>query len=247
MNKAYEIWHVQDFDDIGDMLYKKITGIPEETLEQTQKLADKYIDHIEILINVHGQKFMLGTYYDKLFIIKTGDDIKTYNGDEYYDMRDLRERIKRQNKEKLLMNRYKTSRLVIGYLSLILLIFYVTSSYAVKNEDILQPMGVFKELRNPVISFKKIYKRHTNFALEPSNNKKLNFGQTFTFSPLDDFCNSEFEKYNAKFCLKYHPNNWNCIINNCISLSRTIPHYIKIVLPPIYHSNETTKQCLLLL
>ena len=45
MNKAYEIWHVQDFDDIGDMLYKKITGIPEETFEQTQKLADKYIDH----------------------------------------------------------------------------------------------------------------------------------------------------------------------------------------------------------
>ena len=96
-----------------------------------------------------------------------------------------------------------------------------------------------------IITFKKIYKRHTNFALETSNNKQLNFGQAFTFSPLNDFCNSEFEKDNAKVCLKYHPNNWNCIIDNCISLSRTIPHYIKIVLPPIYHNNETTKQCLL--
>ena len=96
-----------------------------------------------------------------------------------------------------------------------------------------------------IITFKKIYKRHTNFALENSDNKKLDFGQTFTFSPLNDFCNSEFEKDNAKVCLKYHPNNWNCIIDNCISLSRTIPHYIKIVLPPIYHNNETTKQCLL--
>ena len=110
-----------------------------------------------------------------------------------------------------------------------------------------QPMGVFKELRNPVISFKKIYKRHTNFALEKlDNKKKSDFGQTFTFSPLDDLCNSEFEKDNAKVCLKYHPNNWNCIYYNCISLSRTIPHYISIVLPPIYYNNKTTKQCFIL-
>lgn len=70
-----------------------------------------------------------------------------------------------------------------------------------------QLMGVFKELRNPVISFKKIYKRHTNFALENSDNKKSDFGQTFTFSPLNDFCNTDFEKDNAKLCLKRHPNN----------------------------------------
>ena len=78
------------------------------------------------------------------------------------------------------------------------------------------------------------------------NKKKSDFGQTFTFSPLDDFCNSEFEKDNAKVCFKYHPNNWNCIYDNCISLSRTVPHYIKIVIPPIYYNNETTKQCFLL-
>ena len=53
---------------------------------------------------------------------------------------------------------------------------------------------------SPIIFYKKIYKRHTNFALETSDNKKLDFGETFTFSPLNDFCNSEFEKDNAKLC-----------------------------------------------
>ena len=113
-------------------------------------------------------------------------------------------------------------------------IFIILINYCYGNDNTLQPMGVFKELRNPIISFNKIYKRHTNFALETlDNNKKLDFGQTFTFSPLNDLCNSEFEKDNAKFCIKYHPNNWNCIYDNCISPSRTIPYYIKIVLPPI--------------
>jgi len=119
-----------------------------------------------------------------------------------------------------------------------------------KNPENYQPSGSIQDkylMENPqIIFYKTNYKRHTNFALENSdNNKKLDFGQTFTFSPLNDFCNSEFEKDNAKFCLKYHPNNWNCIIDNCISLSRTIPHYINIVLPPIYYNNETT-QCFLL-
>jgi len=110
-----------------------------------------------------------------------------------------------------------------------------------KNPQAFQPMGVFKELRNPVISFKKIYKRHTNFALENSDNsdnKKSDFGQTFTFSPLNDFCNTDFEKDNAKLCLKHHPNNWDCIYENCISLSRAVPHYISIILPPIYYNNK---------
>ena len=119
-----------------------------------------------------------------------------------------------------------------------------------KNPENYQPSGSIQDnylTENPqIISFNKIYKRHTNFALETSNNKKLNFGQTFTFSPLDDLCNSEFEKDNAKFCLKYYPNNWDCIYENCISLSRIIPHYINIILPPIYYNNETTKQCFLL-
>ena len=70
--------------------------------------------------------------------------------------------------------------------------------------------------------------------------------ETETFSPLNDFCNSEFEKDNAKFCLKYHHNNWDCIYKSCISLSRAVPHYISIVLPPIYYNNKTTKQCFLL-
>lgn len=75
--ELYEIWRIQDFSDLDkeDITYKKITGMPEETLEETQKLADKYIDYIEILIGVHGERFMVAPYYDKLYIIKNGDDI----------------------------------------------------------------------------------------------------------------------------------------------------------------------------
>ena len=122
--------------------------------------------------------------------------------------------------------------------------FIIFINYCYGNNNTLQPTH---KIFNPVISFKKIYKRHTNFALEKlDNNKKSDFGQTFTFSPLDDFCDTNFEKDNAKFCLKYHHNNWDCIYENCISLSRAVPHYISIVLPPIYYNNETTKQSFLL-
>ena len=119
-----------------------------------------------------------------------------------------------------------------------------------KNPENYQPSGSIQDklMENlQIITFKKIYKRHTNFALENYDNyKKSDFGKTFTFSPLDDFCNSEFEKDNAKVCLKYHHNNSDCIYENCISLSRAVPHYISIVLPPIYYNNKTTKQCFIL-
>ena len=62
---------------------------------------------------------------------------------------------------------------------------------------------------------------------------RVNFGETFTFSPLNDFCVTDYEKTNAKLCLKYYPDDWNCIYENCISLSRTQPYYIHITLPPI--------------
>ena len=105
-----------------------------------------------------------------------------------------------------------------------------------KNPENYQPSGSIQDkylMENPQIIFYKInYKKHTNFSLVKTQNyKKSDFGKTFTFSPLNDLCNSKFEKDNAKICLKYYPNNWNCIYDNCISLSRTIPHYIKIVLP----------------
>jgi len=115
-----------------------------------------------------------------------------------------------------------------------------------KHPESYQSSGSIQDnyfTQHPQIKYNKIYKRHINFTLETSTNKQLNFGQAFTFPPLDDFCNSEFEKDNAKVCLKYHPNNWNCIYNNCISLPRTIPDYTSLVLPPININNETTKQC----
>ena len=115
-----------------------------------------------------------------------------------------------------------------------------------KYPESYQPSGSIQDnylMENPQVTFYKTkYKRHTDFTLETSDNNNI-FGKTFTFTPLNVFCNSEFEKDNAKLCFTYHPYDWNCIYDNCISLSRTIPHYIKIVLPPIYYNNETTKQC----
>ena len=106
-----------------------------------------------------------------------------------------------------------------------------------KNPENYQPSGSIQDklMENlQIITFKKIYKRHTNFALENSDNyKKSDFGKTFTFSPLNDNCKTDFEKETAKLCLKYHPNDWWCIYESCISLSRTIPHYIMI---HIYYS-----------
>ena len=67
-----------------------------------------------------------------------------------------------------------------------------------KNPENYQPSGSIQDklMENlQIITFKKIYKRHTNFALENYDNyKKSDFGQTFTFSPLNDFCNTDFEK-----------------------------------------------------
>ena len=128
------------------------------------------------------------------------------------------------------------------YSIFVLLITYVNAFLVIDNDQ-----DHYLIENSQIIFYKKVYKRHTHFALEKMDNtKKSDFGQTFPFSPLDDVCDTNWEKNNAKSCFEYHPNNWNCIYENCISLSRTIPHYINIILPPIYYNNETTKQCILL-
>ena len=98
-------------------------------------------------------------------------------------------------------------------------------------------------LKNPIVTYKSIYKRHTNFAIESSSKVSSNFGKIFIFSPLNDYCNTDYEKNNAKTCLENYPNNWNCIYEYCISLSRTIPYYINITLPSIYYMNNITNKC----
>ena len=83
-------------------------------------------------------------------------------------------------------------------------------------------------IENPqIIYFKKIYKPHTNFVLDKLNNKETNFNKTFQWSPLNDLCYTNYERDNANFCLKYNPNNWDCIYESCISISRPQIHYIK--------------------
>jgi len=119
-----------------------------------------------------------------------------------------------------------------------------------------QPMGVFdnslykfhKDLKNyqpsgssyenslndsPIMFYKEKYGRYTDFTLKKLDNKKSDFGKIFSFSPLNDYCNSDFEKENAKLCIKHYPNDWNCVYENCISLSRTTPYHINIILMPI--------------
>jgi hypothetical protein len=85
-------------------------------------------------------------------------------------------------------------------------------------------------LKNPQITFNKIYKRH-------------NFGEIFTFSPLNDLCNDEYNKNLAKKCLKNSPTNWWCIYDAYISPSRPKFHYVKITLPPLYKDNNITETC----
>lgn len=118
---------------------------------------------------------------------------------------------------------------------------------SITNAKFLEHNNYFKQLENiknnfltnnPQITFfKKVFKKHTKISIEANyiNSDYSDFGKTFTFSPLDDLCNTGFEKNIAKLCLKYHPSNWNCVYDNCVSLSREIPYYVKFVLPSIYN------------
>lgn len=97
-------------------------------------------------------------------------------------------------------------------------------------------------LKNPQITFNKIYKRHTNFALEKKDkNKSPTFGETYSFSPLNDLCDDEYNKNFAEKCLKNSPTNWWCIMK--LSPSRPKFHYVKITLPPLYKDNNITETC----
>jgi len=78
IKEYYDIWHIIDYYDLDkeDIIYNKITNLPIELLKDTYKKADEYIKN-------NKQKSF--TYYNKLYIIKNGDDIKTFEDDEYYD------------------------------------------------------------------------------------------------------------------------------------------------------------------
>lgn len=90
-------------------------------------------------------------------------------------------------------------------------------------------------LKKSVITFNKIYKRHTNFALEKIN-KNPNFGETFIFSPLNNLCDIKYNKVLTKQCVKYGYDMWRCLYEYCISPSKPKFHYVKITLPEIYNN-----------
>jgi hypothetical protein len=113
-----------------------------------------------------------------------------------------------------------------------------------KHPESYQPDGSIQDkflFKSPRIIFNKIYKRHTNFALETIN-KSPTFGETFSFSPLSH-CKNEYNKNLAIKCLKDSPSNWWCIYDACISPSKPRFHYVKITLPPLYKHNNITQTC----
>ena len=102
------------------------------------------------------------------------------------------------------------------------------------NPENSQPSG---SINYNHIFFRKNYKSYAlenkSYALENNNN----FGKSITFSPLNDLCHNDFEKYNAKNCLKKYQNvscKWWCIYDNCISPSKNTINYIPFELPYAY-------------
>lgn len=98
------------------------------------------------------------------------------------------------------------------------------------NPENSQPSG---SINYNHIFFRKNYKSYAlenkSYALENNNNN--NFGKSITFSPLNDLCHNDFEKYNAKNCLKKYQDvscKWWCIYDNCISPSKNTINYIHI-------------------
>lgn len=99
----------------------------------------------------------------------------------------------------------------------------------------------------PVEFFKKIYDRHTNFALnKKEKDGSPTFGETFSFSP-HSHCDDEYNKNLAIQCLQNRPSSWWCIYDACISPSRPKIHYVKTTLPPLYKDNNFTKMCELII
>ena len=85
------------------------------------------------------------------------------------------------------------------------------------NPENSQPSG---SINYNHILFRKNYKSYTTFKFEIEKISNNNFGNNFVFSQLNDLCHNSFEKNITINCLKKYPNQWWCIYENCISLSR---------------------------
>lgn len=82
-----------------------------------------------------------------------------------------------------------------------------------------------------ILTYERIKYSSTDFdMIKIEDSINLEFGDTFIFSPLGALCNSYFEKERAKECLKYRPNNWDCIYDICVSPSEIAHVYVNIKL-----------------
>ena len=94
-------------------------------------------------------------------------------------------------------------------------------NFSMDVEDV-QPTGhitFFKKTYKPCVIEKT---KQIEYSVLPSAynvarvfDGDMSFGKTIKFSPLNDFCNSEYEKNNAKICLKKYPNDWNYLYEYC--------------------------------
>lgn len=111
-------------------------------------------------------------------------------------------------------------------------IFFIILLYQIVNADTLYQFTNFSmkpsdyQPSGNIIMFKKHYKKFTTFEIEKISNN--NFGNNFRFSPVNDLCHNNFENNNTINCLKKYPNEWWCIYENCISLSRNKIKYYPI-------------------
>ncbi len=92
----------------------------------------------------------------------------------------------------------------------------ITANFYIKSENI-QPTKI-------IIVNRTLYKK---YSIEKIYDNSF-FGKKITFSPLNDLCDNESDKNNAKKCLTSSPNNWWCIYYNCVHDTNLFTNHIVI-------------------
>ena len=139
-----------------------------------------------------------------------------------------------------------------------ILFFFILSINYIESDANLYNLSMDVENVQPsghLTFFKKTYKpfviektKPIEYSILPSSYNVArvvdgyhSFGKTIKFSPLNDICDSDYEKNNAKSCLKKYPDDWDCLYEYCISLSRPIGSFITFQLPSFINISEGYK------
>lgn len=112
----------------------------------------------------------------------------------------------------------------------------MTKISCVDYKELYNLLDQTNEFRKDYNNFKPFYLKKNNVSDNCYTHNKIvshAFGQTFSFSPINDLCSDDFSKKNAINCLEKYPDEWWCIYDNCISYSRPIESFIILQLPKI--------------